>query len=92
MQDIRQASKDDIRDLLIYAECTRHPVRNQIIVLLSAKAGLRAGKIAKFTWDMILDPNGGMSHTPIDYSYARAQSNKKTPPGFPDGAEFAETS
>jgi integrase len=56
-------SEDNIKDLLIYAECTRHPVRNQIIVLLSAKAGLRAGEIAKLTWDMLLDANGGMGRT-----------------------------
>jgi integrase len=55
--------EDNIKDLLIYAECTRHPVRNQIIVLLSAKAGLRAGEIAKLTWPMVLDANGGIGLT-----------------------------
>ena len=29
-----------------------------MIVLLAAKAGLRAGEIAKLTWDMVLDPTG----------------------------------
>jgi integrase len=56
-------SEDNIRDLLIYAECTRHPLRNQIIVLLSAKAGMRAGEIANLTWDMVLDANGGIGRT-----------------------------
>src|ERR1700731_1942894 len=56
-------SEDNIKDLLIYAECTRHPVRNQIIVLLSAKAGLRAAEIAKLTWDMVLDANGAIGRT-----------------------------
>ena len=56
-------SESNIKDLLIFAECTRHPVRNQIIVLLSAKAGLRAGEIAKLTWDMILDANGEIGRT-----------------------------
>jgi integrase len=54
-------SEDNIKDLLIYAECTRHPVRNQIIVLLSAKAGMRAGEIANLTWDMVVDGNGQIS-------------------------------
>ena len=27
-------------------------------MLLSAKAGLRAGEIANLTWDMVLDPTG----------------------------------
>lgn len=29
-----------------------------MIVLLAAKAGLRAGEIARLTWDMVLDPTG----------------------------------
>jgi integrase len=50
-----------VNDLLIFATCTRHPVRNRVIVLLAAKAGLRAGEIAKLTWDMVLDPTGDIS-------------------------------
>jgi integrase len=48
----------DVNDLLVFATCTRHPLRNCVIVLLAAKAGLRAGEIAKLTWDMVLDPTG----------------------------------
>jgi len=47
----------NIRDLLIFASTTRYPERNRVIVLLSAKGGLRAGEIAKLTWDMVLDAN-----------------------------------
>jgi integrase len=54
-------STDDIKDLLVYASCTRHPLRNSVIVLLSAKAGLRAGEIANLTWDMVVDGNGAIS-------------------------------
>jgi len=32
-------SASDVHDLLIFATCTRHPVRNRVIVLLAAKAG-----------------------------------------------------
>src|SRR5436190_6187023 len=53
----------DVGDLVVFAACTRHPVRNQVIVLLSAKAGLRAGEIANLTWDMVIDPNGRISGT-----------------------------
>src|SRR6266446_5133963 len=53
-------SKDDLQDLLVYASVTRNPIRNRVIVLLSAKAGLRAGEIANLTWDMVLDPNGAI--------------------------------
>ena len=53
-------SVGDVNDLLVFADCTRHPLRNQVIVLLAAKAGLRAGEIAKLTWDMVLDPTGAV--------------------------------
>jgi integrase len=54
-------STTDLNDLLVYASCTRHPLRNAVIVLLSAKAGLRAGEIANLTWDMVLDATGHLS-------------------------------
>src|SRR4029077_21191965 len=39
-------SEDDVKDLLVYASAGRNPLRNRVMVLLSAKAGLRAGEIA----------------------------------------------
>jgi integrase len=51
-------SAADVGDLLVFASCTRHPLRNTVMVLLSAKAGLRAGEIANLTWDMVVDANG----------------------------------
>jgi integrase len=50
-------SRDNLGDLLAYASSTRHPARNRLIVLLSAKAGLRAAEIAKLTWHMVLTPS-----------------------------------
>ena len=50
-----------LAQLLAYACTTRYPSRNRVIVLLSVKAGLRAGEIAKLTWDMVLDPSGQVS-------------------------------
>jgi integrase len=47
-----------ITDLLLFASATRNPLRNKLIVLLSVKAGLRAGEIAGLTWNMLLDPTG----------------------------------
>src|ERR1700722_1244386 len=52
----------DIADLLAFADCSRHPLRNRVIVLLSTKAGLRAGEIASLTWDMVLDAGGQISN------------------------------
>jgi integrase len=51
-------SPADVNDLLTFASCTRHPLRNRVIVLLSAKAGLRAHEIASLTWDMVVGPTG----------------------------------
>jgi integrase len=51
-------SDQQIKSLLVFASATRNPRRNQLIVLLSLKAGLRAGEIAKLTWDMVLGPTG----------------------------------
>jgi integrase len=51
-------SDQQIKSLLVFASATRNPRRNHLIVLLSLKAGLRAGEIAKLTWDMVLGPTG----------------------------------
>ena len=51
-------STDHIDDLLFFADNTRFPLRNRVIVLLSIKAGLRAGEIAKLTWEMVLGAGG----------------------------------
>src|SRR6202158_5150846 len=51
----------DVGDLLVFASCTRQPLRNAVMVLLSAKAGLRAGEIANLAWDMVVDANGQVS-------------------------------
>jgi integrase len=49
-----------IDDLLLFAETTRYPARGRVIVLLSVKAGLRAAEIANLTWEMVVDPEGGI--------------------------------
>jgi integrase/recombinase XerD len=56
-------SDSNIADLLLFTETTRHPLRNKVIVLLSAKAGLRAGEISHLTWDMVTDPIGAVGTT-----------------------------
>ncbi len=52
---------DHIDDLLSFAETTRHPLRDRVIVLLSVKAGLRAAEIANLTWDMVVDAGSAIS-------------------------------
>lgn len=51
-------SNEHIEDLLHFARQARLPLRNRVIVLLSARAGLRAAEIAKATWPMVLDASG----------------------------------
>lgn len=53
----------DVRALLRAAERRRHPLRNRAMVLLSVRAGLRAGEIAALRWQMIEDPRGRVSGT-----------------------------
>ena len=53
-------SNDNLEDLLLFAETGRHRLRNKVVVLLSAKAGLRAGEIAHLTWPMVTDPTGAI--------------------------------
>ena len=51
-------SPDHVADLLVFAQHTRYPIRNRVLVLLSVKAGLRAGEIANLTWPMVAEPTG----------------------------------
>jgi integrase/recombinase XerD len=73
-------SEDGLEDLLVYASATRHPLRNRVLVLLSAKAGLRAGEIAQLTWDMVLGPTGevGMAIELRDHA-AKKRSGRRIP-------------
>jgi integrase len=40
---------------------TRYPERDRAMLLLSAKAGLRAAEIAGLTWSMVVDADGQLS-------------------------------
>ena len=55
-------SDHQTRSLLVFASSTRNPRRNHLILLLSLKAGLRAGEIANLTWDMVVGPTGEIGH------------------------------
>jgi integrase/recombinase XerD len=47
---------------LAYLGGTRYAVRNQVMLLLSCKAGLRAKEIASLRWSMIVDAQGQLGH------------------------------
>ena len=49
---------NQVRSVLRHVSRSRYPVRDRAILLLSLKAGLRAGEIANLTWPMLLDADG----------------------------------
>jgi integrase len=77
----------DVDDLLLFADCTRHPIRNRVIVLLSAKAGLRAGEIANLTWDMVVDAGGEIGNVIELRDHAAKNGSGRLIPMHPDLAD-----
>lgn len=53
----------DVRRVITAARRMRHGTRNEVMVLSSFKAGLRAAEIAGLAWTMVLDPRGKVSTT-----------------------------
>jgi integrase/recombinase XerD len=51
-------TKQQLAAALRRAGRSRYGDRDRAIILLSAKAGLRAGEIAKLTWPMVVDSQG----------------------------------
>jgi integrase len=83
-------SSSDVNDLLVFACCTRHSLRNSVIVLLSAKAGLRAGEIANLTWDMLVNANGHISGLIELRDQAAKKCSGRSIPVHPDVAAALE--
>jgi integrase len=77
-------SAADVNDLLVFASCTRNPLRNRVIVLLSAKAGLRANEIANLTWDMVLGATGEISGLIELHDRAAKRGSGRLIPMHPD--------
>lgn len=59
---------------------TRYPARNRAILLLSIKAGLRAGEIAKLTWPMVCGPDGKLGDTIELHDIAAKKCSGRTIP------------
>jgi integrase len=77
-------SERHLRYLLTYIGATRYPDRNRIIVLLSVKAGLRAGEISALTWDMVLGPSGEIGATIELHDKAAKKNSGRRVPVHPD--------
>src|SRR3984893_635260 len=62
----------------------RYPQRDRVMILLSVKAGLRAGEIAKLTWSMVLDADGRVADRIELHDAAAKKRSGRTIPIHPD--------
>lgn len=69
-----------LRRMLLLSRKHACPARSQAIILLSVKAGMRAGEIAKLEWPMVLTPNGKVSDTIcVEDRIAKKKSGRRIP-------------
>jgi integrase len=66
------------------ARRSRYPQRDRLMILLSVKAGLRAGEIAKLTWPMVLDADGRIAASIELHDIAAKKGSGRTIPLHPD--------
>src|SRR5947207_3628622 len=66
------------------ARLGRYPRRDRVMILLSVKAGLRAGEIAKLTWSMVLDADGRIADRIELHDVAAKKGSGRTIPLHPD--------
>lgn len=70
----------DVRRVLNHVARHRNAKRDQTIVLLSFKAGLRACEIAGLDWSMVLQPNGKLNdQVAIAAHIAKNGSDRRVP-------------
>ena len=73
-------TRRQVRAALHRARRGRYPRRDRVMILLSVKAGLRAGEIAKLSWSMVLDADGRLGHRiELHDSVAKKRSGRTIP-------------
>lgn len=73
-------TKKQTDKLIWYVGTLRHQLRNEVIVLLSVKAGLRAKEIAGLTWSMVTDAGGDIgSHIHLTDTASKGRSGRVIP-------------
>jgi integrase len=73
-------SRQQVHAALRQVRHSRYPQRDRVMILLSVKAGLRAGEIAKLTWPMLLDPDGRIAdHIALHDRAAKKRSGRIIP-------------
>ena len=70
-------SRRDLRHLRAAAKRGRFPLRDDVIVLLATRAGLRACEIARLTWGMVIEDTlegySGLANIPISLRWRRSR-------------------
>src|SRR5947209_9130285 len=73
------------RAILGYLATTRYPARDQVMFLLSMKAGLRAKEIASLTWAMVTDAEGQVAEAlQLQNRASKGTTGGRTIPLHPD--------
>src|SRR3954449_2309250 len=77
-------TRQQVREALSRARRGRYAQRDRVMVLLSVKAGLRAGEIAKLRWSMLLDADGRLGHRIELHDSAAKKRSGRTIPLHPE--------
>ncbi|MDU8946446.1 tyrosine-type recombinase/integrase [Ovoidimarina sediminis] len=73
-------NKNQISAVLNYLAGRRNALRNQVIFLLSVKAGLRAKEIAYLRWEMVLDADGALANEiALQNEASKGKSGRRIP-------------
>lgn len=77
-------SNSDVIRLLRHVSRGRYADRDRVVVLLSVKAGFRAGEIAHLTWPMVVGPNGQIGTVIELHDRAAKKGSGRLVPMHPD--------
>lgn len=73
-------TKSNVMRALTHVRLGRNGLRNEVILLLSVKAGLRAKEIASLTWRMVLDADGVVgNHILLTDEASKGKSGRSIP-------------
>jgi len=77
-------TRSQVAAALRHVRRNRYPERDRVMILLSVKAGLRAGEIAKLTWPMLLTADGRLADSIELHDRAAKKRSGRTIPLHPE--------